>query len=144
MRLSIITINKDNALGLERTCQSVMCQDFDDFEWLVIDGASCDGSIDIIKKYEKKITYWISEPDKGVFNAMNKGILQAKGYFCLFLNSGDWLFSLDSLSKAFEKINKLDEADVYYSDCMLSDGIIWKMAHELSIESFYKYNNISV
>jgi len=137
MRLSIITINKDNALGLERTCQSVMCQDFDDYEWLVIDGASSDNSIDIIKKYAKKITYWISEPDTGVFNAMNKGIRRAKGNYCLFLNSGDWLYSLDSLSKAFDIIKNSEEADVYYSDCMLSNNVIQKKHKEFSIDNFY-------
>jgi len=137
MKLSIITINKDNALGLERTCQSVICQTFDDFEWIIIDGASNDNSCEIINKYIKKISYWISEPDTGVYNAMNKGIRQAKGDYCLFLNSGDWLYSCDSLSKAFDKIKNLDEADVYYGDCIDDNNIIWKMPQELSIDDFY-------
>jgi glycosyltransferase involved in cell wall biosynthesis len=143
MKLSIITINKDNALGLERTCQSVVCQTFDDFEWIVIDGASSDNSIDIIKKYEKKITYWISESDTGVFNAMNKGIRQVKGDYCLFLNSGDWLYSLDSLSKAFDIIKNSEEADVYYSDCMLNINAIQKKSKEFSIDDFYLLSAIN-
>jgi len=143
MWLSVITVNKDNALGLERTCQSVICQDHDDFEWIVIDGASSDNSCEIIKKYAKKITYWISEPDAGIFNAMNKGIRQAKGDYCLFLNSGDWLYSLDSLSKAFGMINDLEEAAVYYSDCMKSNNTIWEMPQELSIDSFYLCKTLS-
>jgi len=143
MKLSIITINLNNALGLERTSQSVICQTFDDFEWIIIDGASNDNSCDIIKKYEKKVTYWISEPDTGVYNAMNKGIRQAKGDYCLFLNSGDWLYSCDSLSKAFEKIKNLDRADVYYSDCILSNNVIQKMAQKLSIDNFYLFESIN-
>jgi len=137
VKLSIITINKNNALGLERTCQSVICQTFDDFEWLVIDGASSDNSCEIIKKYDKKIAYWISEPDTGVYNAMNKGIQQAKGDYCLFLNSGDWLYSLDSLSKAFDIIKDLDEADIYYSDCISDYSDFWEMPQKLSIDDLY-------
>jgi glycosyltransferase involved in cell wall biosynthesis len=143
MKLSIITINKDNALGLEKTCQSVICQTFDDFEWLVIDGASSDNSMSIIKKYSKRITYWISEPDTGVFNAMNKGIKQAKGDYCLFLNSGDWLYSLDSLSKAFDIIKNLEVADVYYSNCMLSNNVFQKKSKEFSIDNFYLLDAIN-
>jgi glycosyltransferase involved in cell wall biosynthesis len=137
MKLSIITVNKNDALGLERTCQSIVCQTFEDFEWLVIDGASCDGSVDIIKKYANKMVYWISEQDTGIYNAMNKGIRQAKGDYCLFLNSGDWLFGLDSLSKAFAKINKLDDADFYYSDSLRSDNTIWKMPKNITIDTLY-------
>ncbi|MDR2942306.1 MAG: glycosyltransferase [Treponema sp.] len=137
MKLSIITVNKNNALGLERTCQSIVCQTFNDFEWLVIDGASNDSSVDIIKKYAKRMIYWVSEPDTGIYNAMNKGIKQAKGDYCLFLNSGDWLFGIDSLLKAFDIINSLDEADVYYGDSLRSDNSIWKMPENLSIDSLY-------
>ncbi|MDR1904338.1 MAG: glycosyltransferase, partial [Treponema sp.] len=74
MKLSIITINKNNAQGLERTIKSVAGQTFEDFEYIVIDGASDDGSVEIIKQYADKIHYWVSEPDTGIYNAMNKGI----------------------------------------------------------------------
>jgi len=127
MKLSIITINKDNALELEKTCQSVMCQTFDDFEWIVIDGASSDNSCEIIKKYSKKITYWISEPDTGVYNAMNKGIKKAQGEYCFFLNSGDLFADNNILKKIFDKnlqediiygniylVEKNDKKRVYY------------------------------
>ena len=101
MKLSIITINLNNVEGLRKTIESVVSQTFTDFEYLVIDGGSTDGSVDIIKQYQDKIKYWISEPDKGVYNAMNKGILQAKGEYCLFLNSGDYLYASDVLKKLF-------------------------------------------
>lgn len=138
MKLSIITVNKDNDLGLERTCQSVICQDFDDFEWLIIDGASSDKSVEIIKIYAYKMAYWRSEPDTGIYNAMNNGIRQSKGDFCLFLNSGDWFYSCDSLSKAFDIIKNSEEADIYYGDCIYNNNKIWKMPEDgLSIDDFY-------
>jgi glycosyltransferase involved in cell wall biosynthesis len=140
MKLSIITVNKNNDIGLERTSQSVACQTFEDFEWIVIDGASTDNSVDIIKSYADKMSYWVSEPDTGIYNAMNKGIRQAKGEYCLFLNSGDWLVSLNSLKKAFDIINDLDYADFYYGDCLVSDNSMWKMPHELSIDNIYLLN----
>ncbi|WP_080055453.1 glycosyltransferase family 2 protein [Spirosoma aerolatum] len=92
-KLSIITINYNNAQGLRKTIESVVSQTSPEFEYLVIDGGSIDGSVDIIKKYEKSISYWISEKDKGIYHAMNKGILQAKGEYCQFLNSGDYLLA---------------------------------------------------
>ena len=74
MKYSIITINYNNKDGLEMTINSVLGQTFRDFEYIIIDGGSTDGSIDVIKKYKSRIDYWVSEPDKGVYNAMNKGI----------------------------------------------------------------------
>ena len=101
MKLSIITINLNNKDGLRKTIESVVSQTFSDYEYIVIDGASTDGSVEVIKEYKDKITYWVSEPDKGIYNAMNKGILQAKGEYCLFLNSGDWLYDILVLEKIF-------------------------------------------
>lgn len=101
MKLSIITINLNNKYGLQKTVESVISQTFIDYEYIIIDGASTDGSVDIIKQNESKITYWISEPDKGIYNAMNKGILQANGEYCLFLNSGDRLIDERVLEKVF-------------------------------------------
>ena len=103
MRLSVITINMNNRKGLERTIKSVVCQIFADFEYIVIDGASVDGSADVIREYADKIHYWISEPDTGIYNAMNKGILQAKGDYCLFLNSGDALYTTTVLEEVFNQ-----------------------------------------
>ena len=141
--LSIITVNKNNADGLEKTCQSVAWQTFENFEWIVIDGASNDNSVDIIKKYAYKMAHWISEPDTGIYNAMNKGIKLAKGDYCLFLNSGDWLFSPDALKEAFDIIKDLDDADVYYGDCLNSDFTISKMPERLSIDHLYTQSSLS-
>lgn len=93
MKLSIITINYNNKDGLRKTIESIIAQTTHDFEYIVIDGGSTDGSVDVIKEYADHIDYWISEPDKGIYNAMNKGVAVAHGAYCQFLNSGDWLYS---------------------------------------------------
>lgn len=90
MELSIITINRNNIAGLCKTVNSVLVQSVRDFEFIIIDGNSTDGSLDVIKRYNDQITYWVSEEDKGIYNAMNKGINKSTGEYCLFLNSGDW------------------------------------------------------
>ncbi len=99
-KFSIITINRNKKkdLGLEKTLESVISQDFTDFEYIVVDGASTDGSIDIIKKHSDHITKWISEVDSGIYEAMNKGIKMATGEYLLFLNSGDYLCTKSILS----------------------------------------------
>lgn len=91
-RLTIITINLNDVQGIEKTLKSVWeCQSFTDFEHIVIDGGSTDGSVDVIKRYSDKLSYWVSEKDNGIYHAMNKGIDKAQGEYLLFLNSGDYL-----------------------------------------------------
>lgn len=97
MKYSIITINYNNRDGLRRTIESVINQTYKDFEYIIIDGGSTDGSVDVIKEYADKIDYWVSEPDKGIYNAMNKGILQAHGEYLNFMNSGDCFYDIDVL-----------------------------------------------
>lgn len=87
--ISVITVNYNNQEGLKRTIESVQKQQASLFEFLVIDGGSTDKSIDIIQRYADGIDYWISEKDRGVYDAMNKGILQARGTYIIFMNSGD-------------------------------------------------------
>lgn len=115
-KLSIITINFNNTVGLEKTIESVVSQTYSSFEFIVIDGASSDSSIDIITKYSEQITYWVSEKDTGIYNAMNKGIEKATGEYCLFLNSGDYLVSNNILQEIFK--NDFDQDliafDVFY------------------------------
>ena len=92
MKLSVITVNYNNKAGLQRTIDSVVCQTWRDFEWIVIDGGSTDGSKELLEQYQQHFAYWCSEPDGGVYNAMNKGIARAKSDYLLFLNSGDALY----------------------------------------------------
>ena len=99
-KLSIITINRNNASGLRKTMESVFSQTYRDFEYIIVDGASTDGSVDVIREYaERPITnnhspltfIWSSESDTGIYNAMNKGVRMATGEYTLMLNSGDFL-----------------------------------------------------
>ena len=101
MKLSIITVNLNNRDGLQKTIDSVISQTFKDFEWIVIDGGSTDGSRELIELYSEHFAYWVSEPDKGIYNAMNKGIRVAKGEYLQFLNSGDCLLENGTLEKVF-------------------------------------------
>ena len=97
MKFSIITINYNNREGLIRTIESVVCQKNTNYEFIIIDGGSTDSSVEVIKENERRITYWISEKDKGVYHAMNKGVAQAHGDYCVFMNSGDCFHSPDVL-----------------------------------------------
>ena len=102
-QLSIITINLNNRDGLKNTINSVINQTFGNFEYIVIDGGSTDGSADVIERYSNKISYRISEKDSGIYNAMNKGIKKATGEYCLFLNSGDTLFDRTTIEIVFAR-----------------------------------------
>lgn len=108
MKLSIITINRNNASGLKKTIESVISQSYTDFEYIVIDGASTDESVDIIKSYSDKISYWVSEPDTGIYNAMNKGVLASHGEYVLMLNSGDYLVDKDVVLTVFPFLDGVD------------------------------------
>ena len=103
MKLSIITINLNNLEGLKKTYESIVCQTFTDYEWLVIDGGSTDGSREFIEQHQEKLAYWCSEPDSGIYNAMNKGIQEAKGEYINFKKSGDYLASKDALTRVVGK-----------------------------------------
>ncbi|GAB4039610.1 glycosyltransferase family 2 protein [Spirosoma gilvum] len=115
--VSIITITYNAERFLERTIQSVIAQKATDFEYIVIDGASTDGTLEIIKRYERQITHWISEPDQGLYDAMNKGLHQAKGEYVWFMNAGDELHDPQTLANLLSQI-KATNADVYYSDAL--------------------------
>jgi len=119
MQLSIVTINLNHAVGLRRTIESVLCQSFDDFEFIVIDGASTDSSAAVIAEYRNYIDFAVSEPDKGIYSAMNKGIVKSKGDYILFLNSGDYLED-EVLERVFSEIN--DEMIVYGDFYTSKDG----------------------
>ena len=97
MKYSIITVNYNNKEGLRQTIESVIHQTFRDFEFIVIDGGSTDGSADVLKEYDAQITYWVSEKDNGIYNAMNKGIAKATGDYLNFMNSGDCFYTSDVL-----------------------------------------------
>ena len=89
MELSVITINLNNRAGLQKTGKSVLSQTWKEFEWIIIDGGSVDGSRELIEENASRISFWCSEPDAGIYGAMNKGAAKATGEYLLFLNSGD-------------------------------------------------------
>lgn len=95
--ISIITVVYNCVNTLEETIISVINQDFDNFEYIIIDGGSTDGTIEVIKKYEERINLWVSEPDKGIYDAMNKGVKLANGEFIQFLNASDVFVNSNTL-----------------------------------------------
>lgn len=97
--ISIITVAYNNKFGLEETIKNVINQSFKNFEFIIIDGGSNDGSKELLESYSSKIDFWISEPDKGIYNAMNKGIAKATGKYLIFMNSGDRFSSSEVLEK---------------------------------------------
>lgn len=112
--ISIVTINLNNKNGLRKTIESVVNQTyFDKIEYIIIDGGSTDGSVDVIKEYEDKISYWVSEKDNGIYNAMNKGLEASVSPYLLFLNSGDYLSKNDVLERVFPY---LDGTDIVYGN----------------------------
>lgn len=108
MLISIITINFNNLEGLKKTVQSVFEQTYKNFEYIVIDGGSTDGSAAYIEKHKDNIDYWVSESDTGIYNAMNKGIKVAKGEYLLFLNSGDHFYENSVFEKNYKFIKEYD------------------------------------
>lgn len=123
MTVSIITITYNAERFLERTIQSVLAQEDTDYEYIIIDGGSTDGTLAIIKRYESHITTWISEPDRGLYDAMNKGLHRAQGEYVWFMNAGDTLHDSQTLENLLAT-TKETPADVYYSDALFvqNDG----------------------
>lgn len=118
--ISIVTINLNNKEGLRKTIESVVNQTYKDIEYIIIDGGSTDGSVDIINEYADRLAYWCSEKDGGIYNAMNKAIPHINGEYCLFLNSGDYLHSNDVIEKV---VPLLDCGIVYGNEYKDKRGI---------------------
>jgi len=115
-KISIITIVYNNVRDIRYTLESVAQQTYPNIEYLVIDGNSNDGTLDVIQEYKDHITVLVSEKDKGIYDAMNKGLRLATGDYVLFLNSGDELYAPDTLEKVF---NSGEDADIYYGETKL-------------------------
>lgn len=128
--VSVITVVYNAKEELEATIKSVLGQTYEKIEYIIIDGGSNDGSAEVIKKYEDKIAYWVSEKDRGIYDAMNKGIEAAHGEWLNFMNAGDNFASNDVLSKVFALDITVNHSLVY-SDAMLHSGRI-KKPHALA------------
>ncbi|MEI6523519.1 MAG: glycosyltransferase family 2 protein [Bacteroidota bacterium] len=118
--LSIITINYQNKLGLEKTINSVISQTNKQFEYIIIDGGSSDGSLETINNYKSYLKYWESQKDDGIYSAMNKGWKKASGQYCLFLNSGDYLYNENVLDEVIKCIDNCP-ADIVYGSLFAFD-----------------------
>jgi glycosyltransferase involved in cell wall biosynthesis len=118
-KISIISVVYNSENLIEQTIKSVIGQSYTNIEFIIIDGESKDRTVEIIKKYESRLTYWISEPDMGLYDAMNKGLFRATGDYVCFLNSGDQLYSPDTLEKAFSNLQ--GTPDILYGETMIVD-----------------------
>ncbi|NND62536.1 MAG: glycosyltransferase [Flavobacteriaceae bacterium] len=117
-KISVVTVNYNNAEGLRQTIQSVIEQEQDEVEYIVIDGNSGDGSAAVIREFESNVDHWISERDKGVYEAMNKGIDMATGDYVLFLNSGDIFYNDNVLNEVAPILS--GDLDIYYGNLVFS------------------------
>ena len=136
--ISIITVCY-NEPNLEETCKSIVNQESQDFEWIVIDGGSNKKTLDIFEKYKSRINYFVSEKDSGIYNAMNKGILASKGEYLLFLNAGDCLFDSQNLKLTTEKFDKNNDV-IYCEGTFDIDNklVSWKIPSKLTEAFFYR------
>lgn len=118
--ISVVTVTYNDCVNLKKTIESVYSQSFDDFEYIIIDGDSKDGTVEFLEQIsrEKKNLSFISEKDKGIYDAMNKGISQAKGEFILFMGAGDLLYD----SNTFELVSNYFDYDVIYGYAIYSSG----------------------
>ncbi len=116
--LTVITVVYNNVRDIERTIRSVIHQTYPQIEYIIIDGNSIDGTVDVIKRYAGHISQWISEPDKGIYDAMNKGLSHATGDYVLFMNSGDEIYAEDTVAQVFASA---PDADIYYGETEMYD-----------------------
>jgi len=142
-KLSIITVCYNNRNGLQKTMQSVVNQTFTDYEYIIIDGGSTDGTVDLIKANEQYIDYWVSEKDNGIYNAMNKGIKVANGEYCYFLNSDDCIAAPNTLEKIFDKVK--NNPDIIYGNLAILKNeklnSVAKYSSKITLYSFYRFKN---
>lgn len=124
-KISIITVTFNCEKVIERTIQSCISQTYSNFEYIIIDGGSTDGTVDIIKKYSDRISYWISEPDKGIYDAMNKGVEYATGDWIIFMNAGDLFASNKILSIIFNNfVNDSNVGFIYGDYALMRNGYV--------------------
>ena len=141
MIVTIITVCRNHAQELERTIRSVESQTWQEKEYLVIDGASTDDSLDVIKAHEASITRWVSEPDQGIYDAMNKGVKMAQGEWVIFMNAGDTFAGDDTLQRVF---GSPQDADVIYGDVIKGELVKKAEAPRNAHRMFYCHQSAFV
>lgn len=141
MNVTIITVCRNHAKELERTIRSVESQTWQEKEYLVIDGASTDETIAVIKAHEAAITHWISEPDQGIYDAMNNGVRMAHGEWVIFMNAGDTFAGEDTLQRVF---GSPQDADVIYGDVIKGEIVKKAEAPRNAHRMFYCHQSAFV
>lgn len=137
MKISVVTVCYNAVKSIEETMLSVLNQTYDNIEYIIIDGGSTDGTVDIIKKYSDRLAYWVSEPDKGIYDAMNKGIIAATGDYINFMNAGDSFFKKDTIKYAVQQIRL--NSDIVYGDVALNYDGHTLVQKPMPLEQIYAY-----
>ncbi len=135
-KISIITVVRNSAIELENTIQSVLVQNYPHIEYIVIDGGSDDGTVEVIKKYSTQISSWVSEPDRGIYDAMNKGLAKATGEWVSFMNAGDLFFNDKVVSAIFNQ--DLHDAQVLFGDSIARYPAFDARRKALPVEDLWK------
>lgn len=134
-KISVITVTYNARKALRATIGSVLSQDYPELEYIVVDGASSDGSVEVIKEHGARITRWVSEKDGGIYDAMNKGVRMATGEYCIFMNAGDVFADTTTVSRVAEAIGSRD-ADVVYGD-VIKHGTVKKSLSPRNCHKMY-------
>ena len=137
--LSIITVCLNEPL-LQRTCESIVNQTFQNFEWIVIDGGSNEATLNIFERYKYRINYFVSESDGGIYFGMNKGIQQAHGTWLNFMNAGDLFINYNILNIINYKLKKIKKIDILYGNYIVGDSNIIIPAPKPNKDNFYFKN----
>lgn len=112
--MSIITVSLNSVKDIAHTIKSVLNQTYENIEFIIIDGGSTDGTIDVIRSYNDRLAYWLSEPDRGIYHAMNKGIMQASGDWINFMNAGDIFYQPYTVESVLQSGH--EKADIFYGN----------------------------
>jgi glycosyltransferase involved in cell wall biosynthesis len=140
-KISVITVTFNSAQTLEATIQSVVAQQYPNLEYIIVDGGSTDGTLDIIKKYEVHITKWVSEKDSGLYDAMNKGIALSTGEWIAFLNSDD-VYVNSPLHSVAAMLQKKPDVGVVYANALIRSDVrppyLYKSTHPVSKRDFWR------
>ena len=140
IKITVITVTFNAREALERTIQSVIRQDYSALEYIIIDGGSQDGSLELIKQYSPQLAHWTSEPDRGIYDAMNKGIACAQGEYCIFMNAGDTFTDEHVVSRVFSELHPA--ADVIYGDILKNGRLKKSLSPRNCHKMFYCHQSV--
>ena len=139
-KISVITVVFNDVANIRATMESFFSQTWEDKEYIVIDGGSTDGTVDIIKEYADKLAYWCSEKDNGIYDAMNKGIVHATGDWINILNCGDYYATKNALKEAISSTTDIDEISVIYGNSICIDDTCQRLITAPSDSNLLEYS----